>query len=312
MKGNSLTKRAAVALATAILAASTAASAEELTIFSTQWTTAITESVGNPPGFRTRTEAWAKTSHHEFKREPETAADRSYEGGHTLASIGFSRRTEANLIVGLAINRVDTGAESKIGAHKEDVDTEDLIFTPYVAYPVTPQSTIWSAIGYGTGSLESSGDVYGKTDADTKLMAVGFLSEVHQAGPVAVELDGYAFLLDYESERYDLAVLLPGGGTVTRTVPEGDYDIARLRLGLGVSGAKRFTNNATMNSKAGIGLRYDEGDEEEGLSIDLNADIVLNSPGNGYRIAAGLDWLLHHNEDEYEEWGLNLGFTSSF
>ena len=169
---------------------------------------------------------------------------------------------------------------------------------PYARWQLDETISVWGVLGYGEGELEQERDgERTETDLEMRMAAFGARGALGE-----VELGSGTFDLSLKSDL--LAVRVEADADAE--LPEVEADAQRVRLLLeGAGHCRELDSGGVLAPTLEAGLRWDEGDAETGLGVELGAG-VRYADGSG-RLSAELTarGLLAHEESGYEEWGVS-------
>ena len=239
---------------------------------------------------------WAGTAVSSFDGRED---DLTLEGEVTSAMLGgdfASGRTTAGLI--LSHSEGD-------GSYLSDADAGEVTSTltglyAYGRYRVSDRVSLWSVLGYGTGTLtlmpEERDPI--STDMNLAMAALGARTEL---------------LSPMEGTRLGLAVKSDGMLVRTRSdaVPDmaaADAVVSRLRLGLEATAPFELEGGSVLTTSAEIGMRHDAGDAETGFGADIGGGLGWRHDALGINAELHGRGLLTHESEGFRESGLSGTF----
>ena len=167
---------------------------------------------------------------------------------------------------------------------------------------------VWGMLGYGRGELEYSLDSVTdgsnpKTDIEMRMAALGLRGTLPSAGLVDLAIKADVLTVKTRSDA--------ARSSLHGTLNDTDANVQRLRLMLEASSNWPVSEHATVTPSLELGARWDEGDAETGLGTELGGGLTYRHSRLGLELAARARMLLHHEEDDFEEWGVSLSFLKT-
>ena len=163
---------------------------------------------------------------------------------------------------------------------------------PYVRVAPADGVLLWGLLGYGLGSMDLA-DREADIGIEMKLAAYG------ARGAMLTPAATGGFGLDLKSDGF--LVLMntqePAGEAVV------DADASRVRLVLNGSLEVPLGLAGALSPSAEVGVRYDAGDAESGVGVELGGGVRYALPVWGLSVDAGARMLLAHQDRDYREWG---------
>jgi len=188
---------------------------------------------------------------------------------------------------------------------------------PYASMQTSERLRLWAATGYGRGRLmlETMEERY-RADTRWTMAAAGMRSDL-LAPP-----DSGSGVGAGSHSRPELA--LTADALWVRTASEkvaglaaSDTGVTRFRLGL--EGIWHIALESEDHAGAGsgaslvprleLGARYDGGDAETGLGLELGGGLAWNAPALGLTLDLSGRTLIAHEDDDFEDRGLSVAFT---
>ena len=167
---------------------------------------------------------------------------------------------------------------------------------PYVGWRSPQGSSLWATLGYGQGEIDGTDDAAGhqSSDSSMQLFAVGgsmrlLSGEGFIGGRMALDLKADGSLARYAVED---------NGTL---IAETTVDASRLRLALEGSEAFSLSSGALFTPSVAVGMRWDGGDGETGMGVELGGGFTYVASGLTTELRARA--LLAHQGD-VQEWGI--------
>ena len=175
-----------------------------------------------------------------------------------------------------------------------DVGSWLLSAHPYVRVEVSDRLAAWALAGYGVGRMSLDEDA---RDVETGISmtmgafaARGVLLSPEQNGGVALAMKSDGFLLRIASEAAD-------------ELPAAAAEVQRVRLVLDGSVDVLRGPGGVLTPSLQVGGRYDGGDAETGLGLEVGGGLRYSYPEWGLTVQANGRLLLSHEDRDYEEWG---------
>ena len=209
-------------------------------------------------------------------------------GNRGLAGVAISRS------VGEVEYEVDGSfylMSGETGSIRGEVDLELTSVLPYAHYTIRPGLSIWGLVGGGIGEVElkdAAGEV--ETDVNMLMVALGVRQELARWGDVDFGLKSDGFAVQLKTDGVDG---LSGVSGVAR----------RLRLALEMSRDVYVTGDSLLLPSVEIGGRWDGGDADSGVGVEVGGGVEYVDRGLGLSVEARGRYLLFHEESEFEDWG---------
>ena len=231
--------------------------------------------------------AWGKGAYMEFDGEEDGI---ELDGDVLAGTVGVDveiGRWLAGLVV--AHNEGDGEAHGG-GVDNVEMDVSLTSAHPYLRVQVTDSLSLWGMLGYGEGDLEL-GPAEGRSEVDLE-MRMGVAGLRGRLGAwQGMEISLMSELLTVRMETNEGNML------------EIESDASQARVLLEGRGRQELASGGTLEPRAEIGARYDEGDAEEGLGVELGAG--LRYAGERLTAESSVRGLLAHEESGYDEWGVS-------
>ena len=175
-----------------------------------------------------------------------------------------------------------------------DVGSWLLSAHPYVRVEVSDRLAAWALAGYGVGRMSLDEDA---RDVETGISmtmgafaARGVLLSPEQNGGLSLAMKSDGFLLRIASEAAD-------------ELPAAAAEVQRVRLVLDGSVDVLRGPGGVLTPSLQVGGRYDGGDAETGLGLEVGGGLRYSYPEWGLTVQANGRLLLSHEDRDYEEWG---------
>ena len=179
-----------------------------------------------------------------------------------------------------------------------DLDSVLVTVNPYLRYALTPRVSVWGTLGYGAGTLtlrQAAGEGAAaaiETDLRLGMGALGLRGVVYAGAHTELALKSDAMWVRTSSAE---TAGMRGAGA----------DTSRIRLLLSGQHQRALANDALLSPGFELGLRYDDGDAETGLGLELSGGLRYADALRGLSIETKARALLAHEDGGYEEWGLS-------
>ena len=238
---------------------------------------------------------WGRGSINRFKGRHEDGL--VMEGDVFSGYLGLDFRWDRNTLLGIAVSHSQGEMDYRNDLTGEgELDTTLTSIYNYLHYSPRVGLNLWGALGYGWGDAELiDGEVRGvKTDLTMWLSALGLRNELATAGNIdlAIKADAFGTWLQTDGKE----TLLPGATA----------DSSRLRLVLEGSTTWILSTDSRVTPNLELGVRWDGGDAESGLGMELGGGLSYTNTRLRLRVDARGRYLLVHEESDYEEWGASL------
>ena len=211
--------------------------------------------------------------------------------------LGIEYQMRQNLLVGLALTHSRGDLDYNHVKTRNTLVPSDYGITslmPYVHVQVRPRLGIWGMAGYGRGSSDMR-DMLGFHDADMSLMmgATGARQELSRWHGIGFAVKGDAFYVRTKSDG-------------TARLPDVLVEAKRARLMIEGRRTLAFDPVLRFIPSVEIGGRWDRGHVENGAGIDVGGGFQLAHADRGVSLSTHLRYLLVHQQDAREEWGISL------
>ena len=228
-----------------------------------------------------------------------------WDGGVGGLHLGLDARFGEGLFGGLALSATEGSFDytDRIGdgAVRGTWKSSMTSVSPYAAWRPGKGSTVWAMLGRGAGEVELDDEEEGRQVADSELTtaAIGGSVQVGRPGGpsgarpsrLAIEVDAALARFEVEDNADRLEAV--------------EVDTWRLRAALRGEGTLEVGGaGATLMPSAELGVRWDGGDGETGLGLEVGGGLGYAAPGSGLRMDANGRTLLAHGGD-VEVWGVD-------
>ena len=177
-------------------------------------------------------------------------------------------------------------------ASKYDIEAHLTGVHPYVRFSPDRRTRVWGTFGFSRGSM-SVKDPGGRHDGDISMLtgAAGASRQLLQEGGFDLKLRGDAFGSRLESRT------APG-------LPAVEGGVFRVRAAMEAGHEREVGNGARLRPSLEAGLRYDGGDAETGVGLELGGGLELRNPARGVSVQAGGRVLAMHSDRDYRDWSV--------
>ena len=227
-----------------------------------------------------------------------------WDGSVWSARLGADLRFVDSLLTGLAVSWTSGALDYVDGTPREDREgtyASWLISAhPYVGW-TTPDFGLWATGGVGWGGVTIDDSEADAQEADATQWSVGAGGSVTllstdwfiAGGTTALKLKAEGFL---------------AGATVAeneaKTIAELTVGVNQARAAIEASHAQHFAGGGSLRPSLEIGGRFDGGDGETGVGLEVGGGLTYADPGSGLTVA-GTGRALVIRDGNYGEWGLS-------
>ena len=201
--------------------------------------------------------------------------------------------------VALAYHDGDGSYRSARRGDAGELDSALVSVNPYLRYALTERLSVWGALGYGQGTLRL------RPERDATVPQESIETD-YADGHGRLGLRGTV----YASEHTELALKSDALWVRTSSADApgmravDNADTSRVRLLLSGRHQRALANDAVLTPTVELGLRYDDGDAETGLGVELGGGLRYADPVRGWTLETRARALLAHEDGGYEEWGV--------
>ena len=182
-----------------------------------------------------------------------------------------------------------------------ELDSTLVSVYPYLRYALTARLSVWGTLGYGAGTLRlhpgRDQDTI-ETDMQMSMGALGLRGIVYATQSTELALKSDTLWVRTTSDA------APGLQAVDGA------DASRIRLLLSGRHERVLANSGVITPSIELGVRYDDGDAETGMGVELGGGLRYADPLRGFTVETTARALLAHEDGGYEEWG--VGGTLQF
>ena len=242
---------------------------------------------------------WARATTTNFNGKPED--DFELDGDVTSAYLGADYHTPTGTRLGIAISETsgEVDYNDTTDEAQGDLDADLTSILPYIQWQPNDTTTAWVVLGYGEGDAELATDGDDQTtevDIEMQMIAAGVSGDLTTGQRSQWSWKASAFAVELESEADEEADL-----------PAVTADSQRLRLALqGRAPGTLSPNGAQLTPNWELGIRWDDGDAEQGSGADLGLGFDYRHPASGLSMQGEANTLLAHEEEDYDEWNASL------
>ena len=236
---------------------------------------------------------WGRGTAGRFEGKPETGfgMDGEVFGGF----VGLDYRLDRDVLLGVAVAHTRGDADYEIDAVTAGVvDLELTSVLPYAHWKPRPDLGVWALLGTGQGEVELK-DEAGRVETDLEMLTVAFglRQEVVTWQGIDVAFKADAFLTELET-------------AAARELPEATGKARRLRLWLEGRTQWEISDVSQMTPSLEIGGRWDGGDAETGLGMEVAGGLAYAHTRLGLEVEAQGRFLLAHRKTAFDEYGGSL------
>ena len=204
-----------------------------------------------------------------------------------------------SMVTGLAVTHSRGSGNFELGRAGQDdageVSTNLTSAFPYARLAINDRLFTWGVLGYGAGRLNiaGGGEEDPESDITMRMGGVGFKGEIvpsENADDFELALRSDAFLARMNSEAVE------GRSELTA-------DASRVRVLLEASNGFITGSGAMLRPRVRAGMRYDGGEADSGLGMEVGGGITFADPNVGLTIRLHGRTLVTHEQSGYEEWG---------
>lgn len=217
-----------------------------------------------------------------------------YEGDIYGVSIGVDGHVGDGTLVGVSINWSDADFEYEDGLDARDrkgsYNYEVITFNPYANWTLSDRMNLWGMLGLGRGVIDSTTpDAESETDTDHLQAALGFRYNLTGTQSFRLRIKGDVTLSKVDVEA-------------SPEFESREVDTERVRIAIEADNTYDVRGGHILKPRGSAGLRYDGGDGETGVGIELAGALVYRDPDSKiYLEAKG-----RYQYGVTEEWGASL------
>ena len=234
-------------------------------------------SEGSEPGWT----MWGRGAYTDFEGEESSEVELDGEVVTGTVGVDFER---GRWLAGLAVSHSEGDGES---SEEREMDLSLTGAHPYLRVAVTERLSLWGTVGYGEGELERTDKR--KVDLEMRQGAAGLRGQLTSWGSVDLALKSEVLVAKLEAEGE----------------AEIEADASQARLMLEGVGYCELASGGRLEPSGEIGARYDGGDAEEGVGMEVGAGLRYASAHGRLTADGSVRGLLTHEESDYDEWGVS-------
>ena len=247
---------------------------------------------------------WGRGDLQFFESQPERGA--TYDGDLKAGYLGIDARLGDRWLAGLATSLAraeadyDPGDDTAEGGGR--LETRITGVHPYLRYAPDAKSEFWTILGAGRGEIENerAADVTRETSDITMWMgAAGARRSLESVEALDLALLGDMGFARVETEDGLQAI---HGLTV---------DSWRARLGVEGSHTASLASGATLTSFVEVAGRYDGGDGDDEVGLEVSPGLYIFDSSIGLGIEARGRVLALHSAESYKEHGVSMTVSLS-
>ncbi len=215
-----------------------------------------------------------------------TTVGMDYRRGRTLAGFALSNS--------LGTGGFEVAGSERNGSTRAGVaDSRISILSPYVSVPLGERVSVWGLGGYGIGTMSLAAED-GKSDLSMRLGAIG------ARGNLWPGMGGSRLQLALKADMFWTRV--DAGATAVRPASTGLVSRGRVLA----EGSWRLGSlwGGEITPILEAGLRYDAGDAETGLGLEVGSGFRYRHPTRGLSVELTGRTLAVHQDKAYREWGI--------
>ena len=248
---------------------------------------------------------WGRVSQGRFDSvTPSEDVNVNLEGKVTTGMLGADQ-SRGKWLVGIAVAK-----SSGKGSYEQEaassvtgrIEASLTSLIPYASLRYSESLSFWATLGFGSGkmSLTSSPTATHTADIDWKMAALGMRGDL-----ITPSSDNGNFMLAVTSD----AMLTKISSEETEGLSATDSKVTRFRVGLEGSWYKELEDGSSLTPKLEVGIRYDGGDAETGMGVEVGGGIIWDSPLKGISIGISGRTLVMHDDRDFKDRGASLWFT---
>ena len=215
-----------------------------------------------------------------------TTVGMDYRRGRTLAGFALSNSLGTG---GFEVAGSEHNGSTRAGV----ADSRISILSPYVSVPLGERVSVWGLGGYGIGTMSLAAED-GKSDLSMRLGAIG------ARGNLWPGMGGSRLQLALKADMFWTRV--DAGATAVRPASTGL--VSRGRVLAEGSGRPGSLWGGEITPILEAGLRYDAGDAETGLGLEVGSGFRYRHPTRGLSVELTGRTLAVHQDKAYREWGI--------
>lgn len=213
-------------------------------------------------------------------------------------NVGIDHQID-NTLLGLIVISTEGDVEYEqtgAGLGAKSASSTVQFYVPWYRWTSPVGVELWTAMGAGTGTVkieDESGDP-AEIGLKHNIMAAGFRGLTR----------------DYEGIKATAKADVFMSGTRSRhltTLDGVNGKASRARLALETAVMREILRMYHLDYSVEFGLRYDDGQAQSGMGLDILAEFYVVVPSNGFRMHARSSLLVDHEQASFEEWAMAGG-----
>ena len=184
-------------------------------------------------------------------------------------------------------------------SRKGEIEATLTSFVPYATHQINDNLSVWGAFGIGSGEMAIDthfGDMI-KTDIDWKMLAAGaegtLVPRLYEGG---INLNWTTDFLFTQTDSDEDPGLMASSNETTR-----------FRAGIVADWKNEMESGTTVKPTLEVGIRYDGGDAETGIGLEVGGGIEWTNLESGLTVILNGRTLAVHEDGNFEDWGVALG-----
>ena len=230
--------------------------------------------------------AWGQGAYTDFEGEEGGVA---LDGEVLTGTVGVDLE-RGRWLMGLAVSHSEGDGDARSAEVDEEMEISLTVMHPYLRVQVKDGLSLWGMLGYGEGDLERERE-RGRSEVDLEMRmgVAGLRGRLGAWGDIEMALKSEVLAVRLEAEAAD--------------IPEIEADVNQARLLLEGVGYCLLASDKVLEANAEVGARYDEGDAEKGMGVDVGAG--LRYMDGRLTMQGSVRGLLAHEDSDYNEWGVS-------
>ena len=218
-----------------------------------------------------------------------------WDGDLFSINLGFDARITPDTIGGVAVSWSEGDLDYDVDDSEKTYGINLTSVYPYLGWS-NARGEVWMTTGYGEGELEitNANDETDTNDISLQTFAIGGSGVVLQREANTVRLKG-------EVSQSTLNVEANDDG-----LSEMEVDTGRVRLSVETTHTTALVNGARTERSGEAGMRYDGGDGNTGVGIELGLGFRYVNTTTGLSVEGKARALVGHDGDtDSDEWGVS-------
>ena len=231
---------------------------------------------------------WGRGAYTEFDGQEDGT---SLDGEVLTSTVGLDLARD-RWLAGVAVSHSEGDGDMRAESSSEEIDVSMTGAHPYLHYETEQGISIWGLLGWGKGDLERKrvGES-SEVDLEMRMGALGARGRIvsHKGFNLSLKSDALAVRLETDAEE---------------NAPEMNADVSRVRVLLESAIHCPLESGGSVDPILEAGLRWDEGDAETGLGMELGTRVRYADAGSQLTAELMVRTLMMHEESTYDEWGV--------